>query len=151
VGLVISPGAVYLYRERNLLSILPNDQGWETAVCDINLTEKGREIFGLEKIQMHRDIVFSCSADVILLDSSSRCATQGMYAARHFIPLQGHPEFNEEIEMEIILSRSEAGFLSQDQAQEALCRMNAEYDGKTIGAKLLEFLLEGFRRVLFSA
>jgi hypothetical protein len=28
----------------------PNDQGWEVAVCDINLTEKGREIFGLEKL-----------------------------------------------------------------------------------------------------
>ena len=66
-----------------------------------------------------------------------------MYAPRRFITLQGHPEFNGEIETEIILSRSEAGILSQEQAQEALCRVNLEHHGQTIGAKLLEFLLEG--------
>lgn len=27
-----------------------SDQGWEIAVCDMELTEKGKEIFGLEKI-----------------------------------------------------------------------------------------------------
>jgi GMP synthase-like glutamine amidotransferase len=27
-----------------------SDIGWEIAVCDINLTEKGRELFGKEKL-----------------------------------------------------------------------------------------------------
>lgn len=27
-----------------------SDQGWEIAVCDMELTEKGKEVFGLEKI-----------------------------------------------------------------------------------------------------
>lgn len=27
-----------------------SDQGWEIAVCDMDLTEKGKEVFGLEKI-----------------------------------------------------------------------------------------------------
>lgn len=27
-----------------------SDQGWEIAVCDMDLTEKGKELFGLEKI-----------------------------------------------------------------------------------------------------
>ena len=27
-----------------------SEQGWEFAVCDMNLTEKGKELFGLEKI-----------------------------------------------------------------------------------------------------
>ena len=27
-----------------------SDQGWEIAVCDMDLTEKGKELFGLETI-----------------------------------------------------------------------------------------------------
>ena len=27
-----------------------SDIGWEIAVCDINLTEKGKELFGREKL-----------------------------------------------------------------------------------------------------
>jgi len=27
-----------------------SDRGWELAVCDMDLTEKGKEFFGLEKI-----------------------------------------------------------------------------------------------------
>lgn len=27
-----------------------SDQGWEVAVCDMDLTEEGKELFGLEKI-----------------------------------------------------------------------------------------------------
>lgn len=27
-----------------------SDQGWEVAVCDMDLTEEGKEVFGLEKL-----------------------------------------------------------------------------------------------------
>lgn len=91
---------------------------------------------------MHQDIVFSCPSNVSLLGSSPRCAVQGMYSPRRFVTVQGHPEFNEEIETEIIQSRAKAGIFSEEQAQEALRRAGNEHDGVAIGAKFLEFLLD---------
>lgn len=137
-----------------------SDQGWEIAVCDMDLTEKGKELFGLEKIvrvsfcgytranlfkriqQMHQDIVHNCPPDVTLLGSSPRCAVQGMYAPRRFVTVQGHPEFTRDIEDIIIQSRAQTGILSEDQAREALGRTGIEHDGVSIGATFLKFLLE---------
>lgn len=28
----------------------PNDQGWEISVCDMDLTNKGKELFGQDKL-----------------------------------------------------------------------------------------------------
>ncbi|KAJ5123123.1 hypothetical protein N7448_009220 [Penicillium atrosanguineum] len=123
-----------------------SDQGWEIAVCDMDLTEKGKELFGLEKLrvqQMHQDVVHNCPSGVTLLGHSPRCAVQGMYAPRRFVTVQGHPEFTREIEDVIIQSRAKAGVLSEDQAQEALARTGNEHDGVSIGATFLKFLLEG--------
>lgn len=91
---------------------------------------------------MHQDIVFSCPPDVTLLGFSPRCAVQGMYSPRRFITVQGHPEFNGEIETEIIQSRTKAGVFSEDEARDALRRAGNEHDGVAIGAKFLEFLLQ---------
>lgn len=91
---------------------------------------------------MHQDIVCSCPQNVTLLGSSPRCAVQGMYSPRRFITVQGHPEFNREIETEIIQNRAKAGIFSEDQAREALSRAGNEHDGVAVGAKFLEFLLD---------
>lgn len=145
-----------------------SDQGWEIAVCDVDLTAKGKELFGRDKLvrierhrrypdhdsrlthrqplqriqQMHRDIVSECPPGVTLLGSSPRCAVQGMYLPRRFITVQGHPEFNGEIETEIIENRARMGVFSENQAQEALGRVHNEHDGVSIGATFLRFLLE---------
>ena len=92
--------------------------------------------------QMHRDIVFTCPPDVILLGSSPRCANQGMYSPGHFITVQGHPEFNEEIETEIIQARTKAGVFTEGEAQDALKRAGNYHDGVSIGMTFLKFLLE---------
>ncbi|KAJ5194847.1 uncharacterized protein N7498_008285 [Penicillium cinerascens] len=94
-----------------------NDQGWEIAVCDMDLTEEGKELFGLEKIriqQMHQGIVYNCPPGVTLLGSSPRCAVQGIYAPRRFVTVQGHPEFTGAIEKVVIHSRAKAGIFSED-------------------------------------
>ncbi|KAJ6113422.1 Glutamine amidotransferase type 1 [Penicillium sp. IBT 18751x] len=122
-----------------------SEQGWELAVCDMDLTEKGKELFGLEKIriqQMHQDVVYDCPSGVTLLGYSPRCAIQGMYVPQRFVTVQGHPEFTGEIEDVIIQSRAKAGVFSEDQAQEALRRTGNEHDGVSIGAAFLKFLLE---------
>ncbi|KAL2830864.1 class I glutamine amidotransferase-like protein [Aspergillus cavernicola] len=122
-----------------------NSAGWEIAVCDVDLTEKGREIFGVGGLkiqQMHRDIVFSYPPDVIPLGSSPRCDVQGMYRAGKFITVQGHPEFREDIVNEVVKLRAEAGVFDKEQAEDALSRAGRPHDGIAIGVAFLKFLLE---------
>ncbi|KAL3473047.1 class I glutamine amidotransferase-like protein [Aspergillus californicus] len=122
-----------------------NSAGWEVAVCDVNLTEKGKEVFGVEELhiqQMHRDIVFTYPEDVIPLGSSPRCAVQGMYRAGKFITVQGHPEFREDIVSEVVKLRAEAGVFDKEQAEDALSRAGKPHHGVAIGVAFLKFLLE---------
>lgn len=91
---------------------------------------------------MHQDIVFNYPPNVVPLGSSPRCAVQGMYVPRHFITLQGHPEFTGDIITEIIRTRAEGGVFKEEQAQDALSRANIEHDGVAIGVAFLKFLLE---------
>ncbi|KAJ5893635.1 hypothetical protein N7495_005326 [Penicillium taxi] len=122
-----------------------SDQGWEIAVCDMDLTEEGKKLFGLEKIriqQMHQDIVQTCPPNIVLLGSSPRCAVQGLYSPGHFVTVQGHPEFTGEIETEIIGTRAKAGIFSETQTQDALSRAGNAHDGVAIGSTFLKFLLE---------
>jgi GMP synthase-like glutamine amidotransferase len=32
------------------MTVGPSDQGWEIAVCDVNLTPEGKELFGRNKL-----------------------------------------------------------------------------------------------------
>lgn len=142
-----------------------SDIGWEIAVCDINLTEKGKELFGKEKLvslsfpvravnianisvflqslqQMHKDIVSAYPKEVTPLGSSPRCAVQGMYIARKLITVQGHPEFNGEIMTELLTLRNKQGIFSDEQFNEAIKRADIAHDGIAVGAACLKFLLE---------
>ncbi|OKL58165.1 hypothetical protein UA08_06519 [Talaromyces atroroseus] len=122
-----------------------SDLGWELSVCDVDLTEKGKELFGKDKLkihQMHKDIVSAYPKEVVALGSSPRCAVQGMYAARKLIAVQGHPEFNGEIVSTIITLRSEAGVFSKEASEDAIARAQIPHDGVSIGAAFLRFLLE---------
>ncbi|CAL5870585.1 uncharacterized protein PFLUO_LOCUS4824 [Penicillium psychrofluorescens] len=122
-----------------------SEQGWEIAVCGMDLTEKGKELFGREKIriqQMHQDIVFEYPPNTISLGSSPICAVQGMYAPGRFVTVQGHPEFTREIVTEIVQNRARLGVFNEHQAQDALGRVGDEHDGVAIGAAFLKFLLE---------
>lgn len=56
--------------------------------------------------------------------------------------VQGHPEFDGEIETKIVHSLAEKAVFSEAQAQEALGRVNNPHDGVVIGTTFLTFLLE---------
>ncbi|KAF9894694.1 hypothetical protein FE257_006584 [Aspergillus nanangensis] len=122
-----------------------SDAGWEIAVCDMDLTEQGKKLFGREKLriqQMHQDIVHEYPPNVIPLGSSPRCAVQGMYRPGCFVTVQGHPEFKDEIITEIISLRTKSGVFSKEQSVDALERATWQHDGVAIGATFLKFLLE---------
>ncbi|KAK2768907.1 hypothetical protein FQN53_006212 [Emmonsiellopsis sp. PD_33] len=124
----------------------PNEAGWEVAVHDIDLTEKGKEVLGLEKLrlqQMHRDIVHYLPPNVISLGSSPVCAVQGMYLPGKFISVQGHPEFTEEIVSEILEARRTAGVFPEGIYDGGIKTVGNEHDGIMVGKAFLKFLLEG--------
>ncbi|PLB42164.1 type 1 glutamine amidotransferase [Aspergillus candidus] len=119
--------------------------GWEIAVCDMDLSDRGKEIFGKEKLriqQMHQDIVFDCPPNATCLGSSPQCAIQGMYLPGHYITVQGHPEFREDMVTEIIGLRMASSVFSKEVGEEALNRAVKEHDGVAIMATFLDFLLD---------
>jgi GMP synthase-like glutamine amidotransferase len=142
--------------------------GWEISVVDVDLTEKGREIFGKDKLvgipssfylppgrwtladeerlqalfQMHRDAVKTYPPGVEALAHTDKCAVQGMYSAGRFISLQGHPEFNETIVRELLVARHGAGVFDDELFQDAMQRVGKEQDGVLVARAFLRFLLE---------
>ncbi|KAK7416923.1 hypothetical protein QQZ08_011813 [Neonectria magnoliae] len=123
-----------------------SDRGWEVAVTDVDLTAKGKEIFGLDKMrihQMHRDIVFDFPADSVPLGSNDICAVQGMYSPGKYITVQGHPEFTEEIISEILFNRHKAGIFPDDVYEDAMKRAPVAHDGVAIARAFLKFMREG--------
>ncbi|ODH14135.1 hypothetical protein ACO22_06677 [Paracoccidioides brasiliensis] len=127
------------------LKVGRNEEGWEVAVHDVDLTEKGKELLGLSKLrlqQMHRDIVHSCPSNVTLLGSSPVCQVQGMYLPGRFISVQGHPEFTKDIVAEILDARKEMGVLPPGVYEGGMAAAGKEHDGVAVGKAFLEFLLE---------
>ncbi|KEF53936.1 uncharacterized protein A1O9_09731 [Exophiala aquamarina CBS 119918] len=122
-----------------------NPDGWEAAVNDVQLSEKGREIFGVDKIslhQMHRDVVFEHPPGVEALGSSPVCAVQGMYVPKKLITVQGHPEFNQEIMTEILETRHATGIFDDDAFNEHFKKVALPHDGVVVSQAFLRFLLE---------
>ncbi|KAB8255809.1 class I glutamine amidotransferase-like protein [Aspergillus pseudonomiae] len=121
-----------------------SDAGWELAVCNMDLTDQGKKLFGKDKLrihQMHRDIVHSCPPTVIPLGSSPKCALQGMYLPGKLITVQGHPEYNGFIVTEIVNKRTRDGVFSKEQSEDALARTELAHDGFDILVVFLQFLL----------
>ncbi|RAK93861.1 class I glutamine amidotransferase [Aspergillus costaricaensis CBS 115574] len=121
-----------------------NTAGWEIAVCEVDLTETGKELFGREKLrihQMHQDIAYGYPSEVVSLGASPRCAVQGMYVPGKLIALQGHPEFREDIISEIINMRTASGLFSKEQSEDALSRAGLPHDGIAITMAFLKFMI----------
>lgn len=122
-----------------------NEIAWEIAVNDVELSKKGKELFGKDKIalhQMHRDIVFTYPDGVEALGSSPVCQVQGMYSPKSLISVQGHPEFKQDIMQEIIQARHSQGIFDDLQYQEGVHKMALPHDGVLVAAGFLKFLLE---------
>jgi len=122
-----------------------NPDGWEAAVNDVQLSEKGKEVFGVNKLrihQMHRDCVFDYPEGVEELGYSPVCKVQGMYSAGRLITTQGHPEFNQEIMTEIIDTRHATGIFDDEAYNKHMGKVSLPHDGLVVSQGFLKFLLE---------
>ncbi|KAG6017462.1 hypothetical protein E4U43_001147 [Claviceps pusilla] len=123
-----------------------SDKGWEVAVTEVDLTDVGRQIFGLDKLrihQMHRDIVHSSPPNATPLGSNPFCPVQAMYQPGRYLSVQGHPEFTEEIISEILVNRHNAGIFSRQVYEGAMARAPIPHDGVAVGRAILKFIREG--------
>ncbi|KAM4058897.1 glutamine amidotransferase class-I domain-containing protein [Hirsutella rhossiliensis] len=123
-----------------------SSNGWEVAVTDVDLTDKGKEIFQLDKMriqQMHRDIVAHLPADAIPIGSNSFCSVQGMYSPGRYLTVQGHPEFTNEIISEILFNRHTVGIFTDEVYTDGTRRAPAPHDGVAIGKAFLNFMKQG--------
>ncbi|KAL0256348.1 hypothetical protein SLS55_008742 [Diplodia seriata] len=119
--------------------------GWEVSVLPFALTEKGKELFKKDTInihQMHRDIVYEYPPGVEPLGHSPLCEVQGMYAKGRLITVQGHPEFNEKIMVVILKARHENGIFDDGLFTDSLGRAPQPHDGLVISQAFIRFLLE---------
>jgi GMP synthase-like glutamine amidotransferase len=91
---------------------------------------------------MHRDAVFEYPPGVENLAYTQGCKVQGMYVAKRLFTVQGHPEFNEEIVRELLITRHELGIFDDETLSEALSRVDKYQDGVVVAQAFLRFLLE---------
>ncbi|KAI4172903.1 MAG: hypothetical protein LQ343_003311 [Gyalolechia ehrenbergii] len=116
-------------------------QGWEVSVTDVDLTEQGKKVFEGKDTLMHKDIVFEYPNGVQPLGSTSRCKVQGMFVPGRVMTVQGHPEFTEEILVEILEVRHEQGVFGDEMYEDAMARVGRKHDGVIVGKRFIEFLL----------
>lgn len=122
-----------------------SDRGWEVSVTPMELTEKGRELFGVQEVaihQMHRDVVYTYPPSVEPLGHSPRCDVQGMYEKKRLITVQGHPEFNGDIVSELLDSRHEKGIFDDGTYKDGMERVRKHHDGVAVSAAFIRFMME---------
>ncbi|KAK3681491.1 hypothetical protein LTR37_020905 [Vermiconidia calcicola] len=121
------------------------DKGWEVSVTKVHLTAMGKELFGLEELnihQMHRDLVYEWPKGVEPLGHTDSCDVQGMYIKEHLITVQGHPEFNGDVVSELLQRRHDQGIFNDEMYNDGMSRVRKPHDGTAVGAAFLRFLLD---------
>ncbi|KAI0075619.1 class I glutamine amidotransferase-like protein [Panus rudis PR-1116 ss-1] len=141
---------------------VPNGGKWEVGVTPVDLTETGKQVFGIDKLniqQMHRDHVPDIPKGCHLLGSTEVSHNQGFI---RFVPgsrsaqsaqpdfsdpetwkdiqiftVQGHPEFTRRIVDKIVDARSATGVIGKDVAEDARRRAEWRNDGVDVIGKVL--------------
>jgi GMP synthase-like glutamine amidotransferase len=91
---------------------------------------------------MHRDAVLGVPPGITNLGSSIKCSVQILYQPGRLLSFQGHPEFDELINEEIIRADNENGHAFDDETfRDALERVSRPHDGPLMASRVMEFFL----------
>ncbi|KAK3174562.1 hypothetical protein OEA41_001808 [Lepraria neglecta] len=118
---------------------------WEVSVSQVNLTEKGKELFGKDALsihQMHKDLVYYYPEGVEELGSSGPCKVQGMYVPKRLVTVQGHPEFTEEIVADLLENRHKLNIFPDGIYEDGMARVGNPQDGVLVAQAFLKFVME---------
>ncbi|TFK37013.1 class I glutamine amidotransferase-like protein [Crucibulum laeve] len=134
---------------------VPNGGRWEVGPTPIELTDIGKQIFGVESLniqEMHRDHVPEVPPTFQLLGSTAVTPNQGMVrfyspsptssssspqttpsptslSQIHILTVQGHPEFTKSIVSGIVKQRTYSGVIDSEAAEDAERRKDWRNDG----------------------
>ncbi|CEJ89958.1 hypothetical protein VHEMI05773 [[Torrubiella] hemipterigena] len=125
--------------------VVKNKKGWEVSVMPIHCTDKGKEIFGRDILnieQMYSDIVYEVPEGSTVLASNDMCPIQALYSEGSYISIQGHPEFTGEIMDEILTNRRGVLF-TDEMSDDGMRRAHLEQDGAIIAKGFIRFLRQG--------
>ncbi|SPO01806.1 related to P.aeruginosa anthranilate synthase component II [Cephalotrichum gorgonifer] len=117
--------------------------GWELAVTQVDLTDEGKKVFGLEKMrihQVHQDEVKYLPRNMVDLASSPACHVQAMYLPGRYLTVQGHPEFTGDIMREVSGIRYSKGAYRDEVYADMIQRVGLEHDGVAIAQAFIIFL-----------
>jgi GMP synthase-like glutamine amidotransferase len=89
---------------------------------------------------VHRDVIHTLPPGTINLASTESCTFQGLYIPDRALSLQGHFEFDEEIQREILVRKKAEGVLSDELVEDALLRVGNRHDGLAVSKAILRFL-----------
>lgn len=89
---------------------------------------------------MHQDIIYTLPEGTTNLGWTDNCAFQGLYIPDRVLTLQGHPEFDEEIEREFLVRKRGEGLFSSEVYEDAISRVGDKHDGLIVAKALLRFL-----------
>lgn len=92
---------------------------------------------------MHKDLVYYYPEGVEEIGSSGSCEVQGMYIPSRVITVQGHPEFTEDIVVELLENRHKQNIFGDDIYEEAMARVKKPHDGVLVAQAFLTFLGKG--------
>lgn len=120
-----------------------HDKGWGVGVHDWNIKRESEWMgknapanFSLRA--SHQDQVIEMPADSTLYASSDFCPIAGFQTGKHFLSMQGHPEFSREYSNALIEKRVER--IGEEVARSAQKSLQKNVDNDRVGAWMVEFI-----------
>ena len=91
---------------------------------------------------MHKDILSTYPEGVEALGRSAVCDVQGMIVPRKLMTLQGHPEFGEDIMLQLLEAHDESEDEDDKLYHDAMSRVGLKHDGTLVAQAFIRFLLD---------
>jgi GMP synthase-like glutamine amidotransferase len=118
------------------------DKGWGVGVHQWQIKNE-KEWMGHSKQQSislratHQDQVVDMPANSKLIASSEFCPIAGFQTGKHFLTLQGHPEFTREYSQILLEKRLDR--IGKETSDKALESLSKDVDADTVGAWMINF------------
>ncbi|QJQ95954.1 MULTISPECIES: gamma-glutamyl-gamma-aminobutyrate hydrolase family protein [Halomonadaceae] len=122
--------------------VIQSPLGWGVGVSFNRLTERAEWMEpwqeGLDLIVSHQDQVVELPPDAKILAGSDFCPFYLMQVGKHFLGVQGHPEFLKPYSRDLMSLRSER--VGDNRVREGLVSLNAALDSELMARWALNFL-----------
>lgn len=100
--------------------------------------------------QIHGDVVYEYPPGVEELAYTDTCPIQSIYIRKRVMTVQGHPEFTEEIMMELLDRAYATGFFNKELFEDSMKKVDKYQDGVVVAQAFLRFLLEELKGIVMA-